>query len=273
MKPSVADRARSFTLYGSVAALLLLIWLTWLDTPWGKAPDWTGAIDVYAPLTRKLLFWHPASAWASFVAYLVTFSLSIAYLNERNPKHDDGARAAAEAGFMLNTIALATGTAWGIPEWTSNGQQGLATVYSDPKVLVVVVLWLTFAAYLLLRRLIDDPRRRARLAAAFGILGFLGVPASYLVGQLVPTDLHPVLGGPGAKPDAALTDYQGYILLWSFIAFTLLFVHVFLARLRLARLEHRVEQLEGEAIERQADLQAVLQPSRPADPQADKDPP
>jgi heme exporter protein C len=254
VKHGAAHGIRVLTLYGSVIALLLLVWLTWLDTPWGKAPDWTGATDVYAPLTRKLLFYHPASAWASFVAYLVTFAFSIAYLNERNPKHDDGARSAAEAGFMLNTIALATGTAWGIPEWTSNGQQGLATVYSDPKVLVVVVLWLTFAAYLLLRRLIDDPQRRARLAAAFGILGFLGVPASYLVGQLVPTDLHPVLGGPGAKPDAALTEYQGHILLWSFIAFTLLFVHLFLARLRLARLEHRIETLEADEMERQADL-------------------
>ncbi|MES2155622.1 MAG: cytochrome c biogenesis protein CcsA [bacterium] len=246
MKQAAVDATRRATIWASAIAFLALAYATWLPTPWGPAPDWTGATDVTAPMTRLLLFYHPASAWASFVGYLVTFGLSIAYLNERRLRDDTTARAAAEAGFLMNTIALATGTLWGIQEWYKEGRSGLATVYSDPKVLVVVVLWLTFAAYLLLRRLVDGPQRRARLAAVFGILGFLGVPASYLVGQALPTDLHPVIGGPAAKGlhAATISPYESGLLLLSFIAFTLLFVHLFLARLRLARLEDRVDELE-----------------------------
>ncbi len=244
MNPAAVAAIRRATLWATVVAFLALAWFTWLPTPWGDAPDWTcpqgqavsGCTEVSAPLTRKLLFYHPASAWAAFAAYLVTFALSIAYLNERRLRDDTTARAAAEVGFLMNTIALATGTLWGVQEWFKSDRAALATVYTDPKVLVVLVLWLTFAAYLLLRRLVDGAERRARLAAVFGVLGFLGVPASFLVSKLVGTDLHP--------DDPKMTGYQHLIFYWAFAAFTLLFVHLFLARLRLARLEERLADLE-----------------------------
>ncbi|HLF17015.1 MAG TPA: cytochrome c biogenesis protein CcsA, partial [Candidatus Thermoplasmatota archaeon] len=200
--------------------------------------------DVTAPLTRKLLFLHPASAWASFAAYFVVFAASIALLNERDNRYDRAGRAAAEVGFALNTVALLTGTLWGLQEWSDEGQAPLATIYSEPKVLVVLVLWLTFAAYLLLRRLVDGPERRARMAAAFGVLGFLAVPASFVTSRLLQTSLHPDIAGPGANPDAAVGREVGLILAWSLVAFILLFLALFLERLRLLAAEERLEELE-----------------------------
>ena len=222
----------------------LLFWPVLLYLVWFVAPDWTGVADVTAPLTRKILFFHPASAWAAFAAYFVVFALSIAVLNERDAKYDAPARAAAEVGFWFNTIALATGTLWGIQEWSESGRASLATVYSEPKVLVVVVLWFTFAAYLLLRRLVDGQERRARLSAAFGVLGFLGVPMSFATSRLLSTSLHPDIAGPGANPDAAVGATVGAVLGFSAVAFLALFIHLWLARLRLIRLEERIESLE-----------------------------
>jgi len=245
VREDTVARIRWGSLWLGLAALAVLVWATWWDTPWGRAPDWTGATDVAAPMTRKLLFYHPALAWASFAAYLVTFAMSIAYLNERDLRHDAPARSAAAVGFLLNTLALVTGTLWGIQEWSRSGQSALATVYTEPKVLVVVVMWLTFAAYLLLRRFVDEPARRARLAAAFGILGFLGVPASWLVSRLLAKSLHPDVVGPGANPDAAISAYEGGLVWLSALAFTLLFVHLWLMRLRLARLEDRLAGQEA----------------------------
>jgi len=241
---AAVDALRRATLPAAVLALVALSWAAWLPTPWGPAPNFYGP-NISAPVTFHLVFFHPAAAWASFIAYGITFALSIAYLSERRLRDDATARAAAEAGFLMNTIALATGTLWGLQEWYRAGQNGLATVYTDWKVLVVVILWLTFAAYLMLRRLVDGAERRARLSAAFGILGFLGVPASFLTSKVLSTDLHPDLSGSSTDTNSwHLSSYDGLVLLWSFIAFTLLFVHLFLARLRLARLEDRLDLLE-----------------------------
>jgi heme exporter protein C len=222
----------------------LVTWPALLYLVWFVAPDWAGLADVSAPLTRKVLFFHPASAWAAFAAYFVVFALSIAVLNERDARYDAPARAAAEVGFWFNTLALATGTLWGIQEWSESGSAPLATVYSEPKVLVVVVLWFTFAAYLLLRRLVDGEERRARLSAAFGVMGFLGVPLSFATSRLLSTSLHPDIAGPGANPDAAVGPVVGAILAFSLVTFLALFVHLWLARLRLVRLTQRIDSLE-----------------------------
>ena len=140
-------------------------------------------------------------------------------------------------GFLFNTIALLTGTFWGIQEWSRTGQNDLATVYSEPKVLVVVILWFTFAAYLLLRRQTDGPERQARLGAIFGALGFIGVPLSFATSRLLQTSLHPDIAGPGKNPDAAVGAWTGYTIGWSLLVFVLLFTHLWLQRLRIIRLE------------------------------------
>jgi heme exporter protein C len=225
-----------------ILSIILLITLAALT--WFLAPDWSYSPDVTAPWTRKILFWHPASAWASFAAYFTVFVASVAYLNERNLRFDGIGRAAAEVGFMFNTMALITGTFWGIQEWSRTGQSSLATVYSEPKVLVVVVMWLAFAAYLLLRRFVDGEDRRARLAAVFGILGFIGVPLSFGSSRILQTSLHPDVAGPGANPDAALGAIVGGILGFSMIVFLILYIHLFLLRLRFLRLQDRLEDLD-----------------------------
>lgn len=239
MTPLALERARALSLWSAVGAWLLLGYLAWF-----VAPDWSSAPDVSAPLTRKLLFYHPAAAWGSFLAYAVVFGMGIAYLRERDPKYDARGRAAAEVGFALNTIALLTGTAWGSVEWTEDGRSALATIYTDAKVVVVLVMWFVFAAYLLLRRLVDEPERRARLAAVFGILGFVGAPLSFLTSRVLASSLHPDVAGPGANPDAALAPSVGAILGWSVLAYTLLFLALFLQRLRLAEIEARLDILE-----------------------------
>ncbi len=223
---------RRWSLWGALAAWPVLIYLTWF-----VAPDWSYAADVTAPLTRKMLFFHPASAWTTGIAYAVVFAYSVAVLNERNLAYDAPAAAAAEVGWVFNTIALATGTIWGSVEWSRTGQHPLATVYTEPKVLVVLVMWFTMSAYLLLRRSLDDPHKRARLAAIFGILGFAGAPLSFITSRVLTRSLHPDIAGPGANPDAAVDGTVGAILGFSLLAFVLLFTHLWLQRLRLQRLE------------------------------------
>lgn len=229
---------RHATLGLTVASWATLVWMTWF-----AAPDWSYQPDVSAPLTRTLLYYHPPIAWASFAAYLVVFACSVAYLNERDLRYDAPARSAAEVGLLLNTLALVTGTLWGIQEWSKTGTHALATVFSEPKVLAVLILWLTFVAYFLLRRATDGIERQARLAAVFGVLGFLGVPLSFATSRVVATSRHPDVIGPAANPDAAISGDVSLILAVGAVAFLSLFAHLFLQRLRIHRIEETLEDL------------------------------
>lgn len=239
MKGIVADRLRKWSLIGFLLSGAGLIYMTWFGTP-----DWSYSADVTAPLTRKLLFYHPASAWASFAAYFVVFVYSIGYLNERHLRYDQPARAAAEVGFGFNTVALITGTLWGVQEWSRTGQSSLATVYSEPKVMVVVIMWFTFAAYLTLRNYIAQPEKRARLSAIFGVLGFVMVPIAFATSRVLTLSLHPDIAGPASNPDAAVDQATGYTIGWSMLVFVLLFIHLWLQRVRMLGLQERVAHME-----------------------------
>ncbi len=241
MREQIVDRIRRWSLYGFLASGAVLIYMTWFTTP-----DWAYQPEVTAPLTRKILFYHPASAWASFAAYFTVFVFSVGYLNERALRYDGPARAAAEVGFGFNSVALITGTLWGVQEWSRTGQSSLATVYSEPKVLVVVVMWFTFAAYLMLRRFVDSPEQRARLSAVFGVLGFLTVPIAFATSRVLQTSLHPDVGGPGKNPDAAVDAATGSAIGLSLIVFVLLFTYLWLQRLRILQLRERLEDLHGQ---------------------------
>jgi heme exporter protein C len=224
----------SFTSFGA------LIYLTWF-----VAPDWAYSPDVTAPLTRKILFFHPASAWAAFAGYFIVFGASVTYLNERDARMDAPAQAAAEVAFLFNTIALLTGTFWGIQEWASSGESSLATVYSEPKVLVVLIMWFSLAAYLLLRKLTEDEGRRMRLAAIFGVLGFITVPLSFATSRVLQTSLHPDIAGPGKNPDAAVGDTVGAIIGFSMLVFLLLTISLWLERLRQLRINDKLLDYEA----------------------------
>lgn len=240
MKQSMQDALRRGAL--GLAAFLLVGLAYGIAT---RSPDWSLASDVRAPLTRTLLYIHPPSAWAAFAAAFVAFGASVATLNERTTRYDRAARAATEVGFLLTTLALWTGTFWGIQEWSRSGEAPLATVYSEPKVLVVLILWFAFAASLLLRRLVDGPERRARLAAAFNILAFVMVPVSFGVSRVMTTSLHPDVAGPGANADAAVSGAVGGLLGLGAAAFLALFLALFLQRVRVLALEDRLEALEA----------------------------
>ena len=47
--------------------------------------------------------------------------------------------------------------------------------------------------YFILRNAIEDPERRARFCAVFGIVAFIDAPISFLITRMVPSSIHPVV--------------------------------------------------------------------------------
>lgn len=121
---------------------------------------------------QKLMYVHVPAAWNSFLSFFVVFAASIFYLVHKKIFWDHLAAAAAEVGCVLTALTLCLGSIWGRPTW------GVWWTW-DARLTTTAILFFLYASYLALRGFMEDPDRRARLAAPLGVLIFLNVPIVY----------------------------------------------------------------------------------------------
>ena len=170
---------------------------------------------------QRIFYFHVASAWVAFLAFLVVFGAGVLYLRRRDAGLDYLAEASAELGVIFCSLALVTGSLWAKPIWG-------AWWTWDPRLTTTLVLWLIYLSYLMIRKMIEEPGRRARFAAVFGIVGFADVPIVFMSIRWWRT-MHPVVFSPG---DVGLAPQMLVALLVAVGAFTLLYAY--LLRLRVA---------------------------------------
>jgi heme exporter protein C len=193
---------------------------------------------------QRIFYFHVPSAWTAFAAFFLVFVANIAYLATRKRKWDWLGVAGAEVGLAFCTIVLVTGPIWAKPAW------GIWWTW-DARLTSTLVLWLLYVGYLLLRDLLSEAERRARVSAIFGIFAFLDVPLVYFSIRLWRTQ-HPqpvIGGGEGTGLDPAMR----VVLLFCWAAMMTLLVLLVRQRYRLEELRHRVEELDLAAAARAAD--------------------
>ena len=199
-----------------------------------------GMVFLYAPEERtmgdlqRLFYFHIASWWLAFASFFVVAGASAMWLWRRRASYDAAAHAAAEIGVLFTTTGLAMGTIWAKPAW------GIWWTW-DARLTTAFVLWLIYVGYLLLRGAVEDPVRRANLAAALGILGAADVPIVYFSIRWWRTQ-HPapvIMGGP----DSGLHPDMWVALLVCLAAFSVLFAWLYRWRMRLERESLAVETL------------------------------
>ena len=197
----------------------------------------------YAPIesemgiVQKIFYFHVPLAWNAFLGFAIVFFASFRYLSTRDPKWDARAVAAAEVGVLFTTLVLITGPIWAKPVW------GIWWTW-DARLTLTFVLWLIYMGYLMLRRYIESPERRAVLAAVIGVTGFVDVPLVYFAIRWWRTQ-HPqpvIMGGEdsGLDPKMATT-------LWvSTAAYLLLFTVLFRRRLAVENLRSELDAIRAE---------------------------
>ena len=197
----------------------LLAWLLWL---WMSLCI-VGAF-LYAPVvtqgfqtpgSSRILFFHVPMAWASFLGFLGAAVWSVMYLLRRDPRHDRSAAVAVQLGLLFGVLATVTGAMWAKIEWG-------AWWNWDPRQTSILASLLFYAAYLALRQSVDEPEKRARLAAAYAILGLVVTPFLYWIVPRITFSLHPdpVVNSAG-KVDMDTPNQQ--VLYGSGVAFAALF--------------------------------------------------
>jgi len=121
-----------------------------------------------------------------------------------------------------------SGSIWGKPTW--------GTWWTwDARLTSTAVLFLVYAGYLLLRAMLDEPERRARIAAVVGIVGAANIPIVHFSVKWWRALHQPsTILGPEPSPIAGPIATALFV---NWVAFTLVFLYLLLRRVELARLE------------------------------------
>lgn len=206
----------------------------------------TGLVFLYAPLERtmgavqRVFYFHVAAAWVGLAAFMVTFVVGILYLRSGHPRWDRIGYASVEIGLVYAVMGAASGSIWARPAWNTWWTW-------DPRLITYTVMALIYVAYLMLRQGIEDPNRRARFAAIYGIVGFISVPITFFSIRIWRT-IHPVVvGGSGdaAQGSFAMTSPMLQTMLFSVFTFTVVYICLLANRVRLEELSERVEHLKA----------------------------
>jgi heme exporter protein C len=134
--------------------------------------------------SSRIVFFHVPCAWTASLAFLVAAAFSLAYLIRRNPRHDAVADGAVRLGLLFSLLALVTGSLFARIMWGSYWNW-------DPRESSFLLLIFLYAAYLFLRSAIDDPERRAKIAAAYALFATVLMPFLVFVVPRVTKSLHP----------------------------------------------------------------------------------
>jgi heme exporter protein C len=185
---------------------------------------------------QRIMYIHVPTAWVAFFAFFVVFVSSLVYLWKRLPEADRLAHASAEIGVLFTGLTLIDGSIWGKPTW------GIWWTW-DARLTTTAILLVIYIGYLMLRSFVEEPDRRARLAALVGIVGFIDVPLIYMSVLWFRT-LHqaPSIQRSGASmPDTML-----FTLLFNFGAYTLVYLFFLVKRVRIESLHAIAEMLAAE---------------------------
>ena len=209
-----------FTVIGTALCLLAGLYLGFSAPP-----------DYQQGRTVLLLFIHVPAATMAEMAYGAIAVCSLLSLVWRHPLSDIAARAAAPLGALFTALGLIPGSLWGKPMW------GTYWVW-DARLTSFLLLLFIYLGYMALWNAMEDETRAARATAILALVGAVNIPIikfsvewwntlhqgeSIVSGKLAPVFLAP--------------------LLLMMAGYGLLFVTLWMIRIRTAILERRARTL------------------------------
>ena len=188
----------------------------------------------------RIFFYHVPHSMLSMVFPYVNFLASVGYLywRRRDPLKaltaDAVAISSAEVTVVYSSICLLTGMLWGRVAW------GIWWTW-DPRLTSMLLLWLLYVSYLMLRKLSSTGQAHT-LAAVLSVFAAIDVPIVFMSIRWWRTQ-HPapVFGG-GADSGLDASMYPAFI--WNIVAWSMW--GIFLMVLRYG-LERRRQQSEEDA--------------------------
>ena len=204
----------------------------------------------YAPLeavmgqVQRVFYFHVSAGWVGMLGFIAAAIMGVIYLIKGDRKWDIVELAAVEIGIVFAFINVVTGSIWARPIWNTWWTW-------DPRLTTATIMLLIYAAYLMLRAGIDDPDRRARFGAVYAIVGSLSVPLTYFSARMFRT-IHPIVistNQPGGDGSFDMTPQMTQTFMFSLLVFSFIFIVLLWHRIRLGKLEDKVDQLKLKSME------------------------
>ena len=193
--------------------------------------------DVNQGDAQRIMYVHVPSAWLGYLSFGVTALAGIGYLWRRDLRFDAVALAGAEIGVMFTAFAIWGGMMWGKPVW------GVFWQWEDPRLTTTALLLALYLGYLLIRRLTEDPYRRASRAAVVGIVAAVDIPIVHFSVEWW-RGLHqgPTIGSPDKVLHPSAPGLFVIALVGMVLAFTIAWGWLMIRRYQLARIEWQIEE-------------------------------
>jgi heme exporter protein C len=213
----------------SAVMVLVALYLALMGAPEADLQSETGR---YA---QRIIYFHIATAWVGFLAFFVTFVGGIGFLRTKDRAWDVVALSSAEIGTVFMLGVLVSGSIWARPAW------GVWWVW-DERLTISLIQFLIYVGYLMLRSSVEDPSRRARFAAVYGIVAFVSVPINFIAIRMWRTQ-HPLMFG---TEQGGLGPNMMFAFFFSLATFSIWYITLMWHRIRLERLRDDVEALKQE---------------------------
>ncbi len=152
---------------------------------------WYSPIDASSMgFSQKILYYHAPISMAALVSFGVAFVAAVMYLRSQDLKWDRLGFVSVRVGLVFSVLVMATGMIWGKAAWDTWWAW-------EPRLTTFLLVCFLYAAYWVLRSVVDEEQRRATYAAVFAIIAFIDVPITFFATRFLPEGLHPVVIGPG----------------------------------------------------------------------------
>jgi heme exporter protein C len=182
----------------------------------------------------RIIYFHVPSIITGFTGFFVALVASGMYLATRNLKYDAFAAAVTEVSLAFASIVLATGMIWGRIIW------GIWWTW-DARLTSMLVCWLIYAGYMMLRRAIEEATERARLSAVVSIFGCVDI---FIVWKSIewfrtqhPGPVLSVRDGGGMAPGMEAPIY------WNWVALMCLAAILVMVRMRQEDISRQIDSL------------------------------
>ncbi|HJQ51829.1 MAG TPA: cytochrome c biogenesis protein [Gaiellaceae bacterium] len=173
-------------------------------------------IAYYAPedadqgLSQKIFYFHVPIALTAYACFGWAAWKAFRHLSRRQAGADLESYVAVHMGVIFGVLTLATGSIWARISW------GVWWTWGSDQLVLFLVLFLFYCAYMMLRFSVADGPQRANLCAVYALFGVVLIPVSFFAIRLSRDLIHPVVfnqHGPQMAGSMLLTLCVSYAAL------------------------------------------------------------